>query len=65
MEADENKSVCAGCGGMFTCGAAAGLPRCWCQTLPPLQAPPPDGGKTCYCPACLNKLLAGERLTSA
>jgi len=62
-ESHHDQSVCAGCGGVFTCGMAAGLARCWCEDAPPLKAPPHEN-QSCYCPECLKKLLAEERLTS-
>jgi hypothetical protein len=42
----------------------AGLPRCWCDALPPLQVLP-EAGKGCYCPDCLKRMLAGEPLRPA
>lgn len=53
---------CPRCGAAFTCGMEAGLPACWCASLPPMDGIP-DAGIGCYCPNCLKTLLpaAGER----
>jgi len=42
----------------------AGLPRCWCAELPPLKSLP-EAGKGCYCPECLEKMLADESVKPA
>lgn len=60
----EPSSVCPGCGRAFACGMMAGEPRCWCAELPPLKALP-DAGKACYCPECLEKMLADESVKPA
>ncbi|KAB2936743.1 MAG: hypothetical protein F9K21_08570 [Rhodocyclaceae bacterium] len=52
------RPVCTGCNGAFVCGNEAGWERCWCADLPPLTLPP-LAGTGCYCPDCLEKLLAG------
>ncbi len=56
--------MCPGCGRAFACGMMAGEPRCWCAELPPLKALP-DAGKACYCPECLEKMLADESVKPA
>jgi len=45
---------CARCGSDFSCGMAAGAPRCWCAELPPLQPMP---GRACLCRNCLEEEL--------
>lgn len=53
-------NICPRCGGRFTCGMEAGAARCWCAELPRLVAvPAEDAVGGCYCPACLEALLAG------
>ncbi|WP_374486756.1 cysteine-rich CWC family protein [Zoogloea sp.] len=63
MEQNKNvaaTNVCPACGAAFTCGMNAGLPECWCASLPPvLEVPsiaPGDVG-ACYCPDCLRRRL--------
>lgn len=59
-------SVCARCGQRFVCGMTAGEEKCWCAAFPPIFAVPAEGGAQggCYCPACLETLVA-ERLRKA
>lgn len=52
-------NVCPRCGVGFTCGMQAGLPECWCASLPPLAAIP-DSKLGCYCPDCLRSFLGGH-----
>lgn len=62
-ETQAEPSRCAGCGAPFVCGAAAGLPTCWCMEKP-IAALAADAGAGCYCPECLDKLIS-EQLTDA
>ena len=64
-------SACVACGNEFQCGMAdAEAPDpCWCTKLPPLpaaqaQAAARRGHTSCYCPACLNALLAEPASTA-
>lgn len=52
--------VCPGCGKAFRCGMNAGQEPCWCAALPPLLAVPEAGAARCYCPSCLQSLLAAR-----
>jgi hypothetical protein len=46
---------CSVCGTVFVCGAT--LDRCWCQSLPALDANQIDFGLDCRCPSCLAAIL--------
>jgi hypothetical protein len=59
VEREAGASVCAGCGVRFVCGAAAGLPTCWCMERP-RAAFAPDAAALCYCPACLDKRISEQ-----
>jgi len=50
-------NICPACGAGFTCGMQAGQPECWCAAFPPLLAVPSAGAGSCYCPACLAKMI--------
>lgn len=52
-------NICPRCGAGFTCGMQAGLPECWCASLPPLAAIP-DSKLGCYCPDCLRSFLGSH-----
>lgn len=54
---DDQAQTCAGCGRAFTCGNLAGWEHCWCADLPALPTPP-EAGKGCYCPDCMQERLA-------
>lgn len=64
MEQNKNvptTNVCPACGAAFTCGMNAGLPECWCASLPPvLNVPAVLAGDVgaCYCPDCLKRRIA-------
>lgn len=64
MEQNRNvvsTNVCPGCGAAFTCGMNAGLPECWCASLPPIldvPAIPAGDVGACYCPDCLRRRIA-------
>ncbi|WP_370551355.1 cysteine-rich CWC family protein [Glaciimonas sp. PAMC28666] len=57
---------CTGCKAQFTCGVAAGsTAACWCQAHPPLMPSPSKSASapqaqrfSCFCPSCLQTLLA-------
>ncbi|MCG5259453.1 hypothetical protein EM868_07540 [Cupriavidus gilardii] len=49
---------CAACGARFVCGHAAGLPHCWCATMPLLPARLIVPGQHCLCPDCLRRRQA-------
>jgi hypothetical protein len=52
-------NTCPRCGAAFTCGMEAGLPECWCASLPAgFAVPAADAGAGCYCPTCLRELLS-------
>lgn len=50
---------CAGCGASFGCGRND--TDCWCTALPALPAAVLDGLRDCYCPPCLEAILAARR----
>ncbi|HPP46756.1 MAG TPA: cysteine-rich CWC family protein [Accumulibacter sp.] len=58
-------SHCAACGAPFICGAAAGLPTCWCMQQATLPADDLDAASGCYCPQCLQRRLAALRDSAA
>ena len=39
----------------------AGQPECWCAALPPLLAVPSAGAGSCYCPACLARMIETQQ----
>ena len=49
-------SRCARCGAPFHCGAGGQEP-CWCASLPQVLPVPYDGAG-CYCPQCLEQVIA-------
>jgi hypothetical protein len=55
----EVRSLCAGCGRPFDCGAKSGAPACWCAELAQ-RLPVPAEPAGCYCRACLEKLIASR-----
>jgi hypothetical protein len=57
-------SLCPRCGAAFTCGMEAGLPECWCATLPVLGTIP-DATAGCFCPACLRRALVAPGAPAA
>lgn len=65
-------NACPGCGVVVPCGIAAGGTTCWCMAPvgdegnaasagTTVRLPLPEVGARCYCPACLEKLKAGQR----
>ncbi len=57
-------STCVKCGGKFDCGMVdANAPSpCWCTALPPLPAALLGREAAgCYCPSCLQGLLAATQ----
>jgi len=50
---------CTGCGGAFACGRDTAA--CWCTELPALPRELLLAEGTCYCPACLKKLIESTR----
>ncbi len=55
---------CSACGAAFVCGYAAGLPECWCASLPLLPARQIVPGQHCLCPDCLKRRQAETSLNS-
>ena len=49
---------CARCGASFGCGRNDA--DCWCTHLPPLPAGALAAGTDCYCPACLQAIVAAQ-----
>ena len=58
---EASTNICPGCGAGFTCGMQAGQPEYWCATLPPLLAVPSAGAGSCYCPACLARMIETQQ----
>mgnify|MGYP002148135566 FL=1 len=54
-------NICPACGAGFTCGMQAGQPECWCAAFPPLLAVPSAGAGSCYCPACLARMIETQQ----
>ena len=54
-------NICPACGAGFTCGMQAGQPECWCAAFPPLLAVPSAGAGSCYCPACLARMIEAQQ----
>ncbi|EKZ98098.1 cysteine-rich CWC family protein [Cupriavidus metallidurans] len=46
---------CSRCGTAFVCGYVAGLPECWCASLPLLPSRTIVAGQHCLCPTCLRQ----------
>jgi hypothetical protein len=57
QDASSQGNNCARCGTSFSCGMQAGEASCWCSVLPPVL-PLPSDGSGCYCPDCLNSMIA-------
>ncbi len=55
--AEPGASECPLCGANFTCDILAGKEECWCMAFPTVMTVPGTEGK-CYCPACLEKIIA-------
>ena len=58
---EASTNICPGCGAGFTCGMQVGQPECWCAALPPLLAVPAAGAGSCYCPACLARMIETQQ----
>jgi len=66
-------SICPRCKAEFGCGMREGHADapCWCAALPPLATVPAPSASasnieaSCYCPHCLNELLAATRISQA
>ncbi|MCS0609863.1 cysteine-rich CWC family protein [Massilia solisilvae] len=53
-------SICTRCGAPFGCAMAdGGAEPCWCTALPAI-VPVPDVPAGCWCPACLERHVAGR-----
>ena len=59
FEQETKNSMCPGCGTAFDCGAIAGLQTCWCMEKP-TGFLAMEAGSSCYCPACLDKLISEQ-----
>ena len=58
---EASTNICPACGAGFTCGMQAGQPECWCAALPQLLAVPSAGAGSCYCPACLARMIETQQ----
>lgn len=56
-------SQCVRCQAEFSCAMVDGAPDgapCWCTALPAMLPVPEAGAAGCYCPQCLQQVIAEQ-----
>jgi len=55
---DKERRICPTCGDVNDCGMEKGETTCWCYALPHVLPVSETEGGSCYCSACLSRMIA-------
>jgi hypothetical protein len=55
---DKERRICPTCGDVNDCGMEKGEATCWCFALPHVLPVSETEGGSCYCSACLSRMIA-------
>ncbi len=53
-------SACPRCGELVACGMSNPDQACWCTAYPTVLPVPELGAASCYCPQCLQAVIAEQ-----